>query len=501
MWRRHARAGDEMVRRGEMEWVRTTGWLLLVFAGLYGCSPRATVAAAGEVVADVAAVDAGSDIAGVDVSVSDMDVGPVDVADVVDAVDAEVSTPDVVPDAGPDAPDADADAAPDVDLSIYEPATPCTLGSTCEGGYPCMATVAGNRCGWLQRASMPAARASFAWAWGGGKLWVYGGKTPEYNIYLGDGKNYPMGLANDFWSYDPEADVWTVLPEPPLAPALIPHVAWAQGKLFASSGYATKEHSNRAAVYDPSVGTWQPLPIEGQPKEGAGCSGPSAYSYCGFNLTVMGDEIAAVPAEIVPGSAAARIDLKTLTWKPMSLVNAPSWTRNFAWLGKLLIEYGSNSPASSYDPLTDTWALIEQSPYLATAQGVIAGDELIVWGSGSDAAPKPWGALRHADGSWHGLVDPDPPTNDNNLRGWLGGKAVYFTWGTGTNKAMALVYRPSTDKWSYVPAYPPGPPGDNTRDGALVPMADGSVLIVGGDVWNASPNWIATSKGVFRIKL
>ncbi|MBI5610158.1 MAG: hypothetical protein HY902_14880 [Deltaproteobacteria bacterium] len=218
----------------------------------------------------------------------------------------------------------------------------------------------------------------------------------------------------------------------------------------------------------------------------------------------MGNQVAGIPVFWYPGAVGARFDLATWGWLPMSLENLPNSAQNFAWNGAAFITYGAGSNNALYAPGADNWSPQPPAPFWMPAPGIPVGDEFVVWSDSSLTSDWPHGGLRHADGTWKPLPLIDPAAY-GYLGAGLADRAVYLTWSTGQSTALALVYRPSANKWTMVPAFAPNlpgaPPGDHTSHGALVSLGDDSVLLVGGSAWNKMPNWQFMSKGVFRLKL
>ena len=231
----------------------------------------------------------------------------------------------------------------------------------------------------------PPLRWDMSWAFGGGKLFTFGGHG-----------------TSGAWIYDLASDSWSTITAPnPPTPRAYHASYYVNGQFFvwggesldapdASAPFGTPLSSG--ALYDPVKDAWYPI----NPSTFAG----TAYYATASSDTqffVWGGTTDAAPWNNVVvnvTNAGAIYDYATNEWKPTSTTNAPD-PRLYAgavWTGSKFVVYGGNGANKNfsynnggiYDPATDTWTAMSMTN--GPAEGISAntmvwtGSKVLVWG-------------------------------------------------------------------------------------------------------------------------
>lgn len=221
-------------------------------------------------------------------------------------------------------------------------------------------------------------RRDAASVWTGKELLVWGG----YTVNVG-----PVEFFADGAAYDPATDSWRVLEDAPLAPRAGHAAVWTGSELLIYGGAVDMEVNtvSDGAAYDPETDTWRSI------ADGPSARGNPAMWFNGAGWT--GEEMLVWFGQGEGG----RYHPATDTWKPLAaapfqgsrLVRA----RNVEWTGTHLLtwggwtdtdldDYGPQSDGAAYDPATDAWTLLPDSP-LARRDGhslTWTGQSMVVWG-------------------------------------------------------------------------------------------------------------------------
>jgi hypothetical protein len=299
--------------------------------------------------------------------------------------------------------------------------------------------------GWTELPPPPEAREQAAAVWTGEELLVWGGD----------------GHLDDGAAYDPAAGTWREMAPSPLAARELPAAAWTGEELLVWGGDG---HLDDGAAYDPATDTWRPLPP-------APIDGRAPLSvWTGRELIVWGT----VQRSGVPRDGAA-YDPATDTWRaiadgPIGLTDATA-----AWTGDEMIVFGAeldgnNVPSTptaigaAYDPVTDTWRRLPDSPLSPQASTAVwTGQELIAWDYLLGAA-----AYDPAADSWRALPDVPLDTMECYPRSVVVGEIVF-----GDYCGQLAVYDTADGRW-----YEVARPGE--RWFQLVPA--GPVVLVLGSI-------------------
>lgn len=136
-----------------------------------------------------------------------------------------------------------------------------------------------------------------------------------------------------------------------------------------------------------------------------------------------------------------RLDPETGVWRSMSSENAPSARANHVavWTGSEMIVWGARglSDGAAYDPATDSWRTISDSPCRARYEaGVWTGTEMIVWGKRDlSCYPEASYGSRYDPSSdtWSWLPSiPDSYDPDEHSAVWTGSELIF--WGGLLNR-------------------------------------------------------------------
>lgn len=247
--------------------------------------------------------------------------------------------------------------------------------------------------GWTRLADPPELRCCAATAWTGSVFLVWGGHMGQSD------ESTASGLI-----YDPAADTWSPMPEPPtLGPRSRPASVWTGEELLIWGGadfntpYPYDAYADGAA-FDPSTGTWgEPLPQ-------------------------------------------APIDAR----QPFAV-----------WTGTEMIVWGSQDreqrrvDGAAYEPASNSWRRIADAPgELTDATAVWTGQEMIVFGAalhgGNHAETDSAIGIAYdpAADSWRDLPESNLYTNANDAI-WIG--AGLLAWDYNLD---SQIYDPATNRWS-----------------------------------------------------
>jgi N-acetylneuraminic acid mutarotase len=191
--------------------------------------------------------------------------------------------------------------------------------------------------------------------------------------------------------YDLASDRWKNMT---ITNAPLYHTAvWTGSELILWGG--TGSALSSGGIYNPATDTWRAMSVKNAP------SARSAHqaAWTGKAMIVWGGQTTSNPYGDNSGGI---YDPFTDTWKPISLLNAPSGRRQFTafWTGQEFVVFGgigrivgstssyaleSRTDGGKYNPVSDTWTPIDAAPFapLIGYSTVWTGSELIVWGGGS----------------------------------------------------------------------------------------------------------------------
>ncbi len=240
----------------------------------------------------------------------------------------------------------------------------------------------------LPATGAPSARSGHVAVWTGTEMIVWGGAADLSGA-----------------RYNPSTDTWTATTLTGAPPDYVePRVLWTGSRMVVWGGVVPPPPGgagvcgsgdpssvNTGAVYDPATDTWTATPTAGAPVPRKG----HVLAWTGSALLVSEGYLYGSDAG---GSLAGG------TWTPFALAGAPSMRAypHGAWTGSRLLAWSglasgvcgvSTTPLAggeSYDPATDTWAVMPAAGSTAAVQhgsaSVWTGTELIVWGGDTAAS-------------------------------------------------------------------------------------------------------------------
>lgn len=322
----------------------------------------------------------------------------------------------------------------------------------------------------------PEGRISFAWAWTGSRLVVWGGNTVSTNEVQTGGR------------YDPVADAWSGTAElgSPAGRSGATAV-WVGDRVVVWGGFATGTGSlATGGRYDPVTDTWSATAIAGAPAPRQFHSAVAA----GASMLVWGGS---TPSGVT--LTGGRYDTATDTWTAISTSNAPAARANHGavWTGTRMLIWGGSGAQShlggNYDPGTDSWTPMSGVGAPAGRQSLSVawtGSRLLVWGGGSDTG----GRYDPVQDVWFPVAtNPGPPSSAERSTVWTGNEMI--VWGGSraegrTNEGAR--YDPVLDAWGAMSTS--GAP--TPRTAASTVWTGSAVIVWGGD---AGPGTAVDSGG------
>jgi len=312
-----------------------------------------------------------------------------------------------------------ADAAADASGDACSATGACTPGSTRVGGVCAIDEVGTETCeagcvwkttctikkGWRTIASVPAGfvgRRFASTVWTGSKMIVFGG----------EGKS---GLLKDGARYDYATDLWTDVAPPPttLAARRFHSAVWTGAEMIVWGGEDTGGALADGARYDVGTNTW---------------------------LAVAASPLAARAQHVA-------------VW-------SPTQKKMFVWGGRGACSGIVCADGASYDPASNTWAMLPAAPLTARDEHFAAWDgaQVFVWGGNAgDTVFRDGARFLPGTSTWTNLADP--PTGLSDRFGAVRdfGAGEFYLWG-GEDKvgqyATGLRYVVATGSWTQL-AVPP----------------------------------------------
>ena len=284
--------------------------------------------------------------------------------------------------------------------------------------------------------AVPTARTYHTAVWTGSKMIVWGGQgaTPATRVDTG-------GV------YDPTANVWAATNTTGAPTARNDHTAvWTGSKMIVWGGFSGDA---TGGIYTPSTDTWTATSTVGAPSRRF----LHAAVWTGWEMIVWGGEEIATAETTNTG---AIYNPATNTWRPTSLVGAPSARSGHVavWTGSKMIVWGAMTTDTGgiYDPATDSWTATSTvgapGPRDLPA-AVWTGSKMIIWGgSGTNTG----GIYDPVADVWTATNTTGAPSGRQFHRGvWTGTRMV--VWGGNENFGGAFldtggVYDPVAGTWS-----------------------------------------------------
>lgn len=242
--------------------------------------------------------------------------------------------------------------------------------------------------------------------WGHTAIWT----GSQMIIWGGHDK---LGYFSDGARYDPGTNTWTLLPSSPLTGRDSHTAIWTGTEMVVWGGVRPGGDLVDGARYDPSTNAWTLLPDSPLGER----EGHTAV-WTGSEMIVWGglhaDSSPADPLFVIPDGARYNVGADAWTAVADSPLRARSGYTAI-WTGRGMMIWGGYSGSfqggffangAVYDPSTDTWASLPDSPLGPRDHhtAVWTGSEMIVWGGSAVG-----GRFEAADGARY-KPDPGSPT-------------------------------------------------------------------------------------------
>jgi N-acetylneuraminic acid mutarotase len=340
-------------------------------------------------------------------------------------------------------------------------------------------------------ANVPSPRYFHEAVWTGTEMIVWGGNA-SYSTTLNTGGRY-----------DPTTDTWSPTSTATNCPTGRgnPAMVWTGSRVIVNGGTWGR--------YDPSTDAWEPMAAP--PVVLAG----SNAVWTGSVMIVWGGGDYGTVA-----NTGGRYDPATNTWAltstgagvPVARVN-----HSLVWTGSRMLVFGGWDPytyelfssGASYDPATNQWSPMAESPDTPQARydhsAIWTGSEMIVWGGFNydysydpintggryDPATDTWAPIRRQTGV------PTPRVNPRMA--WTGTQMILWGGWDGDNKDDGWFYTPALDAWSRsmaVDNVPLAGIGTSTVwTGSEMIVWGGNVTNTGGRYDPVADAWTPTSTG------
>ena len=271
-------------------------------------------------------------------------------------------------------------------------------------------------------------------------------------------------------AYDPAADTWRELADPPATPGYCRRDAVWTGKEMLVWGCDLLS-------YDPAANEWRRLP---DPPTRHGIAAWTGHELLGWGGGCCGD---------VSDDGSA-YNPATNTWRklapaPVSGQQSPIG----AWTGRELVIFNGHGPegnrvgGAAYNPSTDTWRRIPSQSGLRALTAVYDGNEIYALGGHRVLAFNP------SNNSWRQLRRSAVGADDL-VAVWTGNRLIAS--GTATR-----AYDPPRDLWTMLSSPPLG-----SRQGAAAVWTGREMIVWGGEVPAASgsPKYLADGAAFLPAK-
>lgn len=213
----------------------------------------------------------------------------------------------------------------------------------------------------------------------------------------------------------------------------------------------------------------------------------------------------------------ARYYPATDTWKPISMINAPSSRDNYSstWNGTRMFVWGGIDPrpqaagvpmlntGASYDPATDTWATMTTLMAPAARAGhtaVTIGSKIVVWGGqGNNGFVSSGGIYDPATDTWVATSLTKAPSVRSFYNAVSTGIKMVVWGGERISDGISVntggIYDPATNTWA--PISTVGAPAARVRQLQSFPVWTGTQMLIWGGFINFSgaPDFLQLKSG------
>jgi N-acetylneuraminic acid mutarotase len=301
-------------------------------------------------------------------------------------------------------------------------------------------------------------RKSFAMAWTGTELLIWGG------IQVVNGEETSV-LLNTGWRYRPSTGAWLPMSTNGAPTARYDaQVVWTGTQMIIWGGEDASATKGDGARYNPTTDTWSPISTANAPsprsEAAAGWTGTQMIIWAGREWYDSG-----IGWTAEDKSDGARYNPASDTWSPISQVNAPATGYNpkAIWTGTRMLLWGGNESGlffdseewekagGSYNPTTDTWSAMAAypDPIMDHRISVVwSGSEVLAWGKDSSLFPGNGRGLRYSpvNNTWTAISTNNAPGERTlPVSAWVGNR--FLVWG-GYEDNTGKSYNPANNTWS-----------------------------------------------------
>ena len=286
-------------------------------------------------------------------------------------------------------------------------------------------------------------RTDAASVWTGTEMIVWGGLDPARDFQA----------VADGAAYNPETRVWRTLPDAPLTPTSAVSAVWTGDEMLV---WTRSADGRSALAYEPDSDAWRVLP-----SPPAGDTGLASTVWTGTELLVWGG----IEADGRTTNAGVAYNPGTDGWRELAAAPiAARFGHGAVWTGEEMVVWGGSNnndgissaafdDGAAYDPGTDSWRLIADSPLGAHQPGAAlwSGEEMLVfsgWRGGKDPLSRAGAAYDPAKDSWRKLPEIGLP--DITSFAWAGNQVV--AWGADASNPEAT--GPKAEAWLVLPGNP-----------------------------------------------
>lgn len=254
---------------------------------------------------------------------------------------------------------------------------------------------------------------------------------PTARAAVWTGKEMVVWGAFKATAFDPRADRWRALPQPPSGQGI---AAWTGREVIGWGGGCCGDAWSGGSAYDPSTNAWRtlarsPLAPEQSPL--------GAWTGRELILVVSGLDTDGRPYPASFARAAA-YDPATDTWRRIARPPARRFGGIAVWDGRELLVVGGSRVGLAYDPATNSWR--ELAPMPSTrfgARAVWTGKRLLVWGSANGSIPVRVLAYDPKLNRWSTLARPPFTQHLEPVAVWTGHRVLSWP-GAGAGAALTL---------------------------------------------------------------
>jgi hypothetical protein len=330
-------------------------------------------------------------------------------------------------------------------------------------------------------AGAPSGRFVHTAVWTGEKMIIWGGDAGMVSSEptLGNGG-----------SYDPVSNSWSSVATAgaPTARELATAV-WTGSRMIVwgglkANGMSPPSTFNNGGIYDPQANSWKQISTSGAPT--ARLAHTAVWT--GSEMIVWGGRTPIIDAD--PMNSGGIYDPATNTWRPVSMLNAPS-PRAFhtaIWTGSRMVVWGGGDAHSVlagggiYDPETDTWvrtSSVGEPSARADHTAVWTGSRMIVWGGyASTDRVRTGGVFDPVANSWKPTtLAGSPSARELHVAVPFRGRMIVWGGWTGSDDVNSGgIYDPETDTWTTL-AIAGAPSG---REQATAVFTGSAMIVWGG---------------------